>query len=184
MTRVVRYAIFMLPVLLMAGLLGVLWAGLGHNPSIVPSPLIGKPAPALMLPRLRQPSRTVNRSFFMGHVTLLNVWASWCVSCRFEHPSLLWLEHRGVRILGVDYKDQRAPALVYLHEKGDPYREVAYDKRGLTTINWGVYGVPETFVVGPHAIIRYKYIGPITLRIARRVIFPLVQRLDDEVRVP
>ncbi|EQD35024.1 thiol:disulfide interchange protein DsbE, partial [mine drainage metagenome] len=103
-------------------------------------------------------------------------------SCVYEHPALLWLKHKGVRILGVDYKDRRAAALAYLRKNGDPYREVAFDRRGLTTINWGVYGTPETFVLGPHAIIRYKYVGPLSPRIARRVIYPLVQRLDAEGR--
>jgi cytochrome c biogenesis protein CcmG/thiol:disulfide interchange protein DsbE len=176
-TRALRYAIVAVPLLLVVGFLGVLWAGLGHNPSIVPSPLIGKPAPALTLPRLRHPGVRVTRSYFLGHVTLLNVWASWCISCRYEHPALLWLKRQGVRILGVDYKDKRANALAYLRKHGNPYRIVAFDRRGLTTINWGVYGTPETFVLGPHATIRYKYVGPISIRRARRVIEPLVRRL-------
>ncbi|MHB1543335.1 MAG: DsbE family thiol:disulfide interchange protein [Gammaproteobacteria bacterium] len=180
MKRGLRYVIFVVPVLLMVGFLGILWAGLGHNPSIVPSPLIGKSAPTLILPRLRHPAQMVNRSYFLGHVTLLNVWASWCISCRYEHPTLLWLKRKGVRILGVDYKDKRTAALDYLRKNGNPYQEVVFDRRGLTTINWGVYGTPETFVVGPHAIIRYKYVGPISLRVARRVIYPLVRRLDSD----
>lgn len=178
-TRILLVAV---PLLVVVGFIGVLWAGLGHNPSIIPSPLIGKHAPPLDLPRLRHPGERVNGSYFQGHVTLLNVWASWCYSCAYEHPTLLWLAHKGVRILGVDYKDHRKAALSYLAQHGNPYRTVAFDRRGLTTINWGVYGTPETFVLGPHAIIRYKVVGPISPRLARRVIYPLVERLRQSGR--
>ncbi len=178
-----RYLIGAIPLVLATGLLVVLWAGLSHQPSIIPSPLIGRLAPPLTLPRLAHPDREVTPMVFRNHVTLLNVWASWCVSCQYEHPTLLWLKRHGVRILGLDYKDHRIPALAYLKKYGNPYVKVAYDRRGLATINWGVYGTPETFVVGPHGHIRYKYVGPIPLSVARRTILPLVHRLrlDESV---
>ena len=172
-----RYAILGIPFVILAGLVVTFWAGLLHHPSIIPSPLIGKPAPTLILPRLAHPDQQVTRAVFRNHVTLLNVWASWCVSCQYEYPTLLWLQRHGVRIIGVDYKDRHKPALDYLRKHGDPYVEVAYDRKGLATINWGVYGVPETFVLGPRGRIRYKYVGPIPLSVARRTILPLVQHL-------
>jgi cytochrome c biogenesis protein CcmG/thiol:disulfide interchange protein DsbE len=178
-----RYLIGGVPLVFVIGLLVALWAGLSHQPSIIPSPLIGRSAPPLTLPRLAHPGRQVTRAVFEHHVTLLNVWASWCVSCEYEHPTLLWLKRHGVRIIGLDYKDHRAPALAYLKKHGNPYVEVAYDRKGLATINWGVYGTPETFVLGPRGHIRYKYVGPIPLSVARRTILPLVQRLRlDETR--
>jgi cytochrome c biogenesis protein CcmG/thiol:disulfide interchange protein DsbE len=165
------------PLVLIVAVILVGWIGLSHNPSRVPSPLIGKPAPAFSLPRLRHPSLRLTASVFQGQPKLFNVWASWCVTCVAEHRVLMSLARRGVPIVGLDYQDHRRAALAYLQRYGNPYQEIAYDPRGLSAMNWGVYGTPETFVLGPHGVIRGKVIGPLTRRIVKRRILPLLHRL-------
>ncbi len=130
---------------------------------LVPSPLIGKPAPSFSLPSLANPRKLVTSAQLRGHWYLFNVWGTWCISCRMEEPELLAIAHTGrVPLIGLDWKDTRSVALAYLHEQGDPYRKIAFDPGGLAAIQWGVYGAPETFLVNPQGIIVYKYIGPIT----------------------
>ncbi len=170
---------FLIPIVIFAAL-GVLLAyGLHLNPRRIPSPLIGKPLPHFDLPVLQDPSRTLTNSDLLGHVVLINIWASWCVSCRDEHPLLVALAHQHVvPIIGVSYKDKPADALAELKVSGNPYQTDLLDTNGQTAINWGVYGVPETFVIDRKGIIRYKQIGPITQKALQQKLLPLIHRLQ------
>ncbi|HYW04946.1 MAG TPA: DsbE family thiol:disulfide interchange protein [Gammaproteobacteria bacterium] len=170
---------FLVPLAFFVGLVGLLGWGLTRDPSLVPSPLINKPVPKFKLPELKQPGNTFTSArLAQGHVALVNVWASWCVSCRAEHPMLLQIAHSGiVPIYGLDYKDTRKAALNWLDEFGDPYQTVAQDKSGKVGINWGVYGVPETYVVDGKGVIRYKQVGPITPKVWKDKMRPLIVRL-------
>lgn len=153
--------------------------GLFLDPREVPSPLINKPAPAFSLPQLHQPGQTFSRDDMKGKVWLLNVWASWCVACREEHPVLVELAKSGVvPIIGLNYKDERRDGLRWLAQYGDPYRLSAYDYDGRIGIDYGVYGVPETYLIDKNGIIRYKRIGVVTPEILRDKILPLVRELN------
>ena len=152
--------------------------GLTLEPRIVPSPLIGKPAPEFTLPQLKDASQQLGRKDLLGKVTLLNVWASWCVSCRQEHPLLVQLARTGrVNIYGLNYKDKREDGLRWLEQLGDPYIVSAFDEQGNVGIDYGVYGVPETYVIDKQGIIRHKVIGPVTNEIITTVILPLMKEL-------
>ena len=152
--------------------------GLTLEPRIVPSPLIGKPAPEFTLPQLKDASQQLGRKDLLGKVTLLNVWASWCVACRHEHPLLVQLARTGrVNIYGLNYKDKREDGLRWLEQLGDPYIVSAFDEQGNVGIDYGVYGVPETYVIDKQGIIRHKVIGPVTEENITRVILPLVKEL-------
>ncbi len=152
--------------------------GLTLEPRIVPSPLIGKPAPEFTLPQLKDASQQLGRKDLLGKVTLLNVWASWCVSCRHEHPLLVQLARTGrVNIYGLNYKDKREDGLRWLEQLGDPYIVSAFDEQGNVGIDYGVYGVPETYVIDKQGIIRHKVIGPVTNEIITTVILPLMKEL-------
>ncbi len=170
---------FLIPIGLFAALGLLLAYGLRLNPRRIPSPLIGKPLPQFDLPVLQNPGQTLNNADLRGHVVLINVWASWCVACREEHPLLIDLARQKiVPIIGVSYKDKPHDALAELKVSGDPYKTVLVDANGHAAINWGVYGVPETFVVDRNGIIRYKQIGPITPRAWQQKLLPLVRRLQ------
>jgi len=169
------------PLILFLGMAAFLFRGLGMDPHKVPSPLIDKPAPQFHLPRLSDPARTLATADLAGQVSLLNVWATWCVSCRAEHPVLMRLARQErVRIYGLDYKDSRPEALDWLKAYGDPYRANAFDADGRVGIDWGVYGTPETFVIDKQGTIRYKHIGPISDRDAQEIILPWIQKLKAE----
>ena len=169
---------YLLPLVVFGVLIGFLGVGLTLNPREVPSPLVNKPAPAFSLPQLEQPAIMLSPQDLRGKVWLLNVWASWCVSCRQEHPVLLDLAKSGkVAIYGLNYKDQRGDALAWLANFGNPYRLSLSDTDGLVGIDYGVYGVPETFVVDKNGVIRYKQIGPVTPEALRDKILPLVREL-------
>lgn len=154
---------FLLPLLMFMALAALLFYGLGTDPREVPSPLVGKPAPEFTLPVLNDASRTVSDADFKGKVSLVNVWASWCVSCRAEHAQLMQLARtlKQVQILGLNWKDETADAMRMLRMSGDPYLVSAYDPDNKVGIHWGVYGAPETFVVDSDGIICYKKIGPV-----------------------
>jgi cytochrome c biogenesis protein CcmG/thiol:disulfide interchange protein DsbE len=170
---------YLLPLAVFALLVGFLAVGLQRDPKILPSPLIDKPAPAFSLPRLDDPARTLAAADLKGKVWLLNVWASWCVACRIEHPLLVELAGSGaVPIVGLNYKDKRDEALAWLAKHGDPYVVSIVDAQGLVGIDWGVYGVPETFVVDKQGVIRLKHVGPVTPEVLREQILPLVKKLD------
>ena len=153
--------------------------GLTLKPHEVPSPLIGKPAPDFLLPQLQDANQHIGRKDLLGKVTLLNVWASWCVACRQEHPLLVQLARSGqVDIYGLNYKDSREDALRWLNQLGNPYKVSAFDYEGKVGIDYGVYGVPETYVIDKLGIIRYKLIGPLTPENLNKDILPLVKELQ------
>lgn len=153
--------------------------GLTLNPREVPSPLIGKAAPAFELPQLHEPARRFSPKEMQGKVWLLNVWASWCASCRDEHPLLVDLARsRVVPVYGLNYKDKRDEALRWLKQFGDPYTLSVADVDGRTGIDYGVYGVPETYVIDKGGVIRYKQIGPLTPERLKDRILPLVAELQ------
>jgi cytochrome c biogenesis protein CcmG/thiol:disulfide interchange protein DsbE len=153
--------------------------GLGHDPHEVPSPLINKPAPAFQLPQLHEPTKTFSAQEMKGKVWLLNVWASWCISCREEHPVLLELARAGaVPIYGLNYKDKREDAIDWLDDLGNPYLLSAADIDGRVGIDYGVYGAPETYLIDRDGVIRYKHIGPLTPDVLQGKILPLVKDLE------
>ncbi len=156
-----------------------LYVGLGLNPHEVPSPLINKPAPAFTLPQLHDPSKTFSSQDMKGQVWMLNVWASWCVSCREEHPVLMSLSRKNiVPVYGLDYKDKNADGEAWLRNGGNPYTLVATDADGRVGIDYGVYGVPETYVIDKQGVIRYKQIGAITHENLQNKILPLIAELQ------
>jgi cytochrome c biogenesis protein CcmG/thiol:disulfide interchange protein DsbE len=170
---------YLVPLALFAVLLGFLAVGLNLNPREVPSPLIDKPAPAFSLPRLDDPAKTLSRDDLAGKVWMLNVWASWCVACREEHPLLVDFARRSpVPIYGLNYKDQRGDALNWLARYGNPYAASLHDLKGLVGIDFGVYGVPETFIIDKQGVIRFKQIGPVTPQVLRERIEPLLKELN------
>jgi cytochrome c biogenesis protein CcmG/thiol:disulfide interchange protein DsbE len=159
-------------------LVGFLAVGLKLDPREVPSPLLGKPAPAFELPILNQPDKRFVPGDMRGKVWLLNVWASWCVSCREEHPVLIELSKKAVLpILGLNYKDRDEDAQRWLKQFGDPYQLSAVDADGRIGIDYGVYGVPETYLIDRDGVIRYKQIGPITPAVLEQKILPLAASL-------
>jgi cytochrome c biogenesis protein CcmG/thiol:disulfide interchange protein DsbE len=169
---------YLLPLAVFVLLVGFLAVGLNLNPREVPSPLVGKPAPAFSLPTLAEPGQRLGSQELRGQVWLLNVWASWCVACRQEHPLLVDLAKTGkVTLIGLNYKDKRDEALAWLAQHGDPYRSSVADTEGLVGIDFGVYGVPETFVIDAAGVIRHKHIGPVTPEALQGTILPLVERL-------
>lgn len=171
---------YLIPLVVFIVLVVFLGIGLGLNPREVPSPLIGKPAPAFELVRLQEPDKVFARKDMLGKVWLLNVWASWCVSCREEHPVLLDLAKSDVvPLYGLNYKDKRNDALAWLKQFGDPYKLSIVDSDGRVGIDYGVYGVPETFVIDKAGLIRYKQIGPVTPQALKNKILPLVRQLQQ-----
>ncbi|HKW36358.1 MAG TPA: DsbE family thiol:disulfide interchange protein [Burkholderiales bacterium] len=170
---------FAIPVAVFIALLVLLGVGLRLDPREVPSPLIGKPAPHFELPELHEATKTFSERDMRGKVWVLNVWASWCVSCREEHPVLLDLAKSGaVPIYGLNYKDKREDGLAWLKGMGDPYKISIFDFDGRVGIDYGVYGVPETYVIDKAGVIRYKRIGPLTPQIVNDTLLPLVRELD------
>ena len=160
-------------------LVGFLAIGLKLDPREVPSPLIGKPAPDFKLALLSDPAGHLSPADLRGKVWLFNVWASWCASCRQEHELLLDLSRQGsVPIYGMDYKDQPGDAQAVLNRYGNPYVETVVDLDGRTGINYGVYGVPETYLIDKNGIIRYKHTGPLTRDSLDKKILPLVKELQ------
>ena len=170
---------FLLPLALFLVLIVFLAVGLSRDPREVPSPLVNKPAPAFVLPQLSDPQRIFKSEEMRGRVWLLNVWASWCAACRDEHPLLVELARTNlVPIYGLNYKDERRDALAWLADFGDPYTLSLADTDGRVGIDYGVYGVPETFVIDRNGVIRYKQIGPVTAEALQKKIIPLVKELQ------
>lgn len=165
--------------LVMAAFLGI---GLTLDPREVPSPLINKASPAFTLPQLHAADKTLSHTDFIGKVSLFNVWASWCAACRQEHGFLLQLSQQNILpIYGLNYKDKRADAKRWLIQYGgDPYVASAHDLNGRVGIDWGVYGVPETFVIDKKGMIRYKQIGPMNVQVWRETILPIIKQLQAE----
>jgi len=171
---------FLLPLCVFLVLVAFLAVGLTLNPREVPSPLINKPVPAFTLAQLHKPELVFSQKDMQGQVWLLNVWASWCVSCREEHPLLVELAKSGVvPLVGLNYKDKADEGKAWLKRLGDPYLLSVTDTDGRVGIDFGVYGVPETFVIDRQGIIRYKQIGAITPQTLERKILPLVRELQN-----
>ena len=154
----------------------LLAVGLRLNPREVPSPLIGKPAPAFDLPLLHAPDKRFTQKDMLGEVWVLNVWASWCPPCLVEHPVVTQLS-KSVPVIGLNYKDTREDALPWLKRNGDPFKYSLFDANGRIAMDYGVYGVPETYVIDRKGVIRYKHIGPLTPEAAQKKVVPLVQEL-------
>ena len=156
-----------------------LYIGLGLDPHEVPSPLINKPAPAFVLPQLHDPAKQFSSQDMNGQVWLLNVWASWCAACKVEHPLFMELYRRNiVPIYGINYKDKREAGIAWLQAGGDPYLLSVSDMEGRVGLDYGVYGVPETYVIDKQGVIRYKQIGPVTPQSLQEKILPLVAELQ------
>ena len=170
---------YLIPLIVFVVMVGFLAVGLSLKPREVPSPLIDKPAPAFSLARLDTPEQKLGLEDLKGQVWVLNVWASWCVACRQEHPLLVDLSRQNlVPIYGLNYKDKRDDAIGWLARFGDPYVASLSDIEGLVGIDYGVYGVPETFVIDKQGTIRLKHIGPVTPEALRDTILPLVRKLN------
>jgi len=171
--RFLPLAIFILLVVLLA-------YGLTLDPRRVPSPLIGKPVPSFELPLLKQ-TGTLSSKDFIGDISLLNAWASWCVACRAEHELVSQLSRSGLKVYGLNYKDKAVDALAWLKKLGDPYVANAFDIEGRVGIEWGVYGTPESFLIDHQGIIRHKVIGPITPNIVQEELLPLIKQIRSEM---
>ncbi|MDA0981608.1 MAG: DsbE family thiol:disulfide interchange protein [Proteobacteria bacterium] len=168
----------LIPLALFLVIAGFLFAGLDLKPREVPSPLVGKAAPAFTLPVLHQPEKLFAPSEMKGKPWMLNVWASWCVACRDEHPLLVALAKQNViPILGLNYKDQPQDAKRWLAQFGDPYLYSVMDTEGRVGIDYGVYGVPETYVIDGAGVIRFKHIGALTSDIVSGKILPLLKAM-------
>jgi cytochrome c biogenesis protein CcmG/thiol:disulfide interchange protein DsbE len=173
-----KYIIPLVIFIVMAVFLAV---GLNLNPRDIPSPLIDKPAPAFSAPKLNAPSEILSQTDLKGKVWLFNVWASWCVSCRSEHPILNQLaQQKAAVIVGLNYKDEPDAAKNWLTQLGNPYDVSIMDQDGRIGIDWGVYGVPETFVIDKKGVIRYKHTGPVTSQDVQAIFLPLIAKLQAE----
>jgi cytochrome c biogenesis protein CcmG/thiol:disulfide interchange protein DsbE len=171
---------YLVPLIVFVVVAGFLWVGLGLNPREVPSPFIDKPAPAFTLQKLHEPEARFSNTDMRGQVWLLNVWASWCVACRSEHPLLVQLSRANlVPIYGLNYKDVPSDAKRWLQQLGDPYVTSLVDYEGKVGIDYGVYGVPETFVIDKQGVIRHKVIGPVTPSALDNCVLPLVKKLQE-----
>lgn len=176
---------FMIPAavfLLMVAIFGLVLYQInqGRNIKEVPSPLIGKTVPQFELPLLLKEGESFSSSQFSGRISLVNVWASWCVSCRHEHDLLMQMSRSlDIAMIGINYKDEKPDALKWLNERGNPYQATIYDYDGRAAIDWGVYGTPESFIVDKQGIIRYKHTGPITPDKLQQEILPLINQLKQ-----
>ena len=172
---------YLIPLFAFLVLAAFLLVGLTLNPRQVPSPLIDKPAPKFQLNQLQEPDKIMSSDDNLGKVWMLNVWASWCVACRDEHPLLVQLAKTGfVPIYGLNYKDERTTAIQWLKRYGDPYTISIVDSDGKVGIDYGVYGVPETYVIDKKGIIRHKQIGPVTVDSLEKTIIPLIKELQQQ----
>lgn len=173
---------YLAPLVLFSVMAVFLALGLNLNPRDIPSPLINQPAPDFALPVLGQPARTLTKHGLIGEVWILNVWASWCGSCRLEHPIFNQLAKKKlVTIVGLNYKDDADAAQQWLAQLGNPYDVSIMDQEGRTGIDYGVYGVPETFIVDKKGIIRYKHTGPVEVSDMQNILIPLIQQLKAEI---
>jgi cytochrome c biogenesis protein CcmG/thiol:disulfide interchange protein DsbE len=172
-----RRLLFILPGLVFLALAAAFYVGLDRDPNLVPSALIGKPVPQFALPALLDGGAGLKSADLKGRVVLVNVFASWCVPCRAEHPLLMRLAKEGIELDGIDYKDKPENATLWLDNLGDPYKRIGADLGGTAALDWGVYGVPETFVIDRTGTIRFKQVGPLSAAVINNTIMPLVRRL-------
>ena len=173
---------YIIPLILFMVMAGFLAMGLNLNPRDIPSPLINKSAPGFSLPILATPEKVLRNTDLSGQVWLLNVWASWCASCRTEHPVFNQLAQKKlVTIVGLNYKDEASAAKQWLAQLGNPYDASIMDQEGRTGLDYGVYGVPETFVIDKKGIVRYKHTGPVSVQDVQEILLPLINKLKAEV---
>lgn len=167
---------YVIPVAVLAVLAAFFARGLQLEPSYIPSPLVGKPAPEFTLPALENPERTVSSEDLEGRMSLLNVWATWCPGCRDEHAFLMELsQSSGVPIYGLNWEDERDKALDWLERLGNPYVASGFDEDGQVAVEWGVYGAPETFLVDRDGTVLHKHVGPLTASIWREDFVPIIR---------
>lgn len=172
--------VLVIPGLILIGLVGMLGYGLTRQPSVLPSALLDTPAPAFDLPTLAHPDQRFTAKALQGQVSVVNVWASWCVACRAESSLIAEMGQRtGVRVIGLDYKDKRPEAIRWLKIFGNPFYVTAFDAAGRAGIDWGVSGVPETFIVDRLGVIRYKVVGAITEQEMNQRLIPLLNTLQN-----
>lgn len=171
---------YLLPVILFGSLIPIFVIGLHKDPSEIPSPLLAKPAPEFELPNLLDLDATVGTSDMKGKMSLLNVWATWCFACRQEHGFLLELARSGeIDIYGLNWRDERDEALRWLADLGDPYTATAFDYDGRVGIDWGVYGAPETFLIGPDGRVLYKHISPLDANVWQTEFVPRIRAAES-----
>jgi cytochrome c biogenesis protein CcmG/thiol:disulfide interchange protein DsbE len=176
-----RRLLYLLPILIFVGVGIGLAVGLTRDPSTLPSALLDKPVPTFALPPIKGlPGEGLTSADLEGEVSLVNVFASWCVPCRAEHPLLLALAERGVVINGINYKDPPGPAARWIAELGNPFARIGADRDGRVAIDWGVYGVPETFVIDREGQIRYRFVGPLQPRDLDETLRPMLEQLGRE----
>lgn len=174
---------YIVPLVVFIALVALLAVGLKLDPRRVPSPLIDKPAPQFTLPQLHETDKTFGPAEMRGKIWLLNVWASWCVACRAEHEVLKALSKQdGILLVGLNYKDERSDAQTWLARLGNPYRLSAYDRDGRVGIDYGVYGVPETFLIDGAGRIRYKHIGPVDEQDVEEKLLPMIRQLSGTAK--
>jgi len=171
---------YVLPLLIFIAMGALFWKALSHDPSLLPSARIGKAVPEFELTRLSDVSQAIGREALLGEVSLLNVWATWCPSCRVEHPMLLKLAQQGVLIRGLNYKDERSAAQSYLRNHGDPYEWVIYDEKGSLGLDLGVYGAPETYVIDHLGFVRFRHVGVVSSEVWLGTIKPVVDQLKQQ----
>lgn len=172
---------YFLPLIIFLGIAGFLWKGLKNDPHQLPSALINKPLPEFTYPSLVHEGQKITQKEFLGHVSLLNVWGTWCITCHAEHPVLMDIARsKEVLIYGLDYKDNPIVAKQWLKKYGDPYQDVISDEKGTLAIDFGVYGTPETFVIDKHGVIRYKHIGAISPDVWQDKIQPEVKKWNAQ----
>lgn len=177
MNKLIRF----IPLILVVVLGVVLYRGLSLNPRAMPSALVGKKAPDFNLPLLNDKSKMVTKADLKGKIVLLNVWATWCPTCRYEHPYLLEIiKDKDIALYGVNYKDDRELALEWLNKLGNPYRFTIFDQAGTLGLDLGVYGAPETFVIDPQGVIRKRYAGAVDLNVWRQQFLPLIDKIKKE----
>ncbi|TLX55459.1 DsbE family thiol:disulfide interchange protein [Stutzerimonas nosocomialis] len=175
-----KRVLMLLPLAIFLGIAVFLYRGLFLDPSELPSALIGKPVPQFSLPSVEDEQRLISEADLKGKPALVNVWATWCVACKVEHPVLNALAAQGVNIHGVNYKDDNAAAQKWLREFHDPYQLNIRDEQGSLGLDLGVYGAPETFLIDKHGVIRHKFVGVIDERVWREKLAVLYQELVDE----
>lgn len=176
-----RHFLYLLPLLVFLGLSAYFAVGLSKDPSELPSALIDKPVPEFELPPLVEDLPGMVTADFGGEVVMVNVFASWCVPCRLEHPLITRLADDGILpVFGLNYKDEKADAIAWLDELGNSYTRIGWDLSGRVGIDWGVYGVPETYIIGKQGRIRYKYVGPIFAEVLNETIIPIIRELQAE----
>lgn len=168
---------FLIPIAIFGLLAVFFYIGLGRNPGDIPSPLIGKPAPPFSLPSVQDPNIAVSTNDYRGQPYVVNVWATWCGGCREEHETLMAIaQTTAVPLVGIDWKDERPLAQQWLDQLGNPYHAVAFDPEGRIAIDWGVYGAPETFLVGADGRVAYKHVGPMTMDVWTEKFLPRIAK--------